>query len=271
MIDRFLFGKRLLGFFNLYFLSMLLPFLIGVLYLASNGELSLIGDWFYSLPCLLLSVSAHLVGLSYSYAFRHYEVKQVIIRSKLPELILPLFFFMPFFAAKFTPSMKSLLPLVITWIGVMPLYMKSKEKLNFLDKTTLFIAGSTLLQMFFAAHLSASTTTITEKIGFTTAMMLWRSIFTIPFCFNYKSERSNQVGFVIFLIIIVRAFASFATQLTFTWCVFEGNPLYIWPILSLTPLVASVASHIILKEKIHLVELFALCAFFLGTSVEFII
>lgn len=250
---------------------MFLPFLIGLVYLLGFGELEILWKWLTSFPCLLLSISAHLVGLSFCYAFRHHEVKQVIIKSKLPELVLPLFSLLPIFTTKFSADLKTIIPLIITWIGILPLYIRDKKKLNLFDKTTVFISGSLLLQMLFSAHISVPTMSLTEKVGFTTAMLLWRSIFTLPFCLKYMNKKSEKLTFLIAMVIIIRALASFATQLTFTWSVLEGNPLFIWPILTLTPLVATMASHLILNEKIHLLELFALSSFFIGTMIALII
>ena len=271
VIDRFLFGGRVLGFFYVQFLSLFFPFLISIGYLGLFHEWTVLFDWFTSLPCFFLSISAHLVGLSYSYAFRRHQVKDVIIRSKLPELILPIILFIPFFYTKFPPNFKTLIPLVITWTGILPIYFIDRKRENLLDKTTLFIAGSSLLQMFFSSYLSVSTLDYSNKIGFTTAMLMWRWIFTLPFCFRIKEAIKGNLDSTSLSIILFRAFASFATQITFIWCVFEGNPLVVWPLLSLTPIVATVGSHIVLKEKIQKIDLIPLAALFLGSIVALII
>jgi len=271
VIDRFLFGGRVLGFFYVQFLSLFLPFLISIGYLGLLHESKLLFNWFTSFPCFFLSISAHLVGLSYSYAFRHHQVKHVIIRSKLPELILPIILFIPFFYTKFPPNFKTLIPLAITWTGILPIYFIDRKRENLLDKTTLFIAGSSLLQMFFSSYLSVSTLNYSNKIGFTTAMLLWRCLFTLPFCFRIKASAKGNLDSASIAIILFRAVASFATQVTFTWCVFEGNPLVVWPLLSLTPIVATVGSHILLKEKIKPLDLIPLVALFLGSTIALII
>jgi drug/metabolite transporter (DMT)-like permease len=72
-------------------------------------------------------------------------------------------------------------------------------------------------------------------------------------------------------IMLLRSFLSFGTILTFTWCTLKGNPLLIWPILNMTPLVATAASHLILKEKVSSSEQFALIGFFLGTSLTLVL
>jgi hypothetical protein len=177
VIDRFLFGKKLFGFFYLYFLSLALPFLIGILFLLQLGDLKTLWGIVNSSPCFLLSISSQLVGLSFSYAFRKHEVRQVILRAKLPELFLPLLLWIPFWtnghSADFI-TWKTIFPLIITWIGILPLVIQNHSRSYFFDKATFFVCGSLLVQMFFSSHVRTESLSYSEAIGLTTGILLWR-------------------------------------------------------------------------------------------------
>ncbi len=279
VIDRFLFGKKIFGFFYLYFLTMALPFLIGALFLLQLGELGSLWRIFTSPSCFFLSISTQLVGLSFSYAFRHHEVRQVILRAKLPELFLPLLLMIPFWTSEHLTdpfTWKTALPMITTWIGILPLIIWNNSRPSYFDKATLFVSGSLLIQMFFSSHIPIESNSYSETIGLTTGILLWRCFFTVPFCFfkqpgTPQEEPKEKFSLRMVNIMLLRSFISFGTLLTFTWCILEGNPLLIWPILNMTPLVATAASHLILKEKVDFTEQIALIGFFAGTSLTLIL
>lgn len=273
VIDRFLFGKKLFGFFYIYLLSLTLPCIIGIAFLLPLGNIQNLWTVFATPSCFLLSIATQLVGLSFGYAFRKHEVKQVILRAKFPELFLPLLLFFPFLKGQEQPIVANwtmLLPLIITWLGILPLALRKEYLASFCDRSTLFLSGSLLLQMFVSSKIPAESNTYSQAILLTSAMLLWRCLFTLPFCLFTKgkveSEENPADSMYLIKILLLRSIISFLTLLTFSWCIMEGNPLLIWPILNMTPLVATAASHLILKEKVTHLEKFALAGFFMGTS-----
>lgn len=273
VIDRFLFGKKLFGFFYIYLLSLTLPCVIGIAFLLPLGNIQNLWTVFATPSCLMLSIATQLVGLSFGYAFRKHEVKHVILRAKFPELFLPLFLLFPFFRGQeesVIVNWKMALPLIITWLGILPLALRKEYLASFFDRSTLFLSGSLLLQMFVSSKIPAELNTYSQAIVLTTAILLWRCLFTLPFCLFKKKkieleENPIDSAYVI-KILILRSIIAFLTLLTFTRCIMEGNPLLIWPILNMTPLVATAASHLILKEKVSHLEKFALAGFFMGAG-----
>lgn len=272
LLDRYLFGKQSLSFFHLYFCSISLPFIYGLCGILFTDQIESSINYFFSINCLLLALATNLVGLSFSYAFRHKEVRHVILHSKIPELLFPLLLFVPLLSMGWTSSYeltwKSFLPLTVTWLSFIPYFLHGKSVGFFFDKTAFFISGSLLFQMVVSANISIPKTTFHQILSYTVALLLWRCILSIPLCFKNKKkniESASSLWGKLSGLIAFRGLIALITQFTFTWAVIEGDPILVWPILNTTVFISSIASQFILKETIHRSDWIALCGVFVSS------
>jgi hypothetical protein len=280
VIDRFVFGRSKTGFLQLYFFTNALPLVLGFFILAFLKTKVSFWSYFLTLPCALWALSTHLVGMSFSYAFRHCEVRQVVIKAKIPEV---LFAFTPFIfntIPSFSSGLKTYASLTPTLIGLILIWLKGgSKKIPLFDRVGFYIISSLLIQMICVSSLSISADTLEGGLLISVAMLLWRCCLMLPFLYtswkkeqNVRDEAQEPVQDSkgqfsrISGVLIFRAVLALATQLTFTWCVLKGPPLLIWPIFNTTPLVASIAAQLILKEYPHWSEVVALLCFFLGST-----
>lgn len=283
VIDRFLFGQSKLGFLQLYFFTNALPLFLGLFILAFFEERGVFWVHFLTWPCVLLAISTHLVGMSFSYAFRHSEVRQVIIKAKMPELIFAFASFVPLLSNNmplFALGLKTYVTIIATLIGLLFIWSERGAKVFLLfDRTGLCIIGSLLIQMICASFMSMPTKTLQEVVVLSVATLLWRCVFMIPLLYTNRISSRNKAPqpeemacspkdqfSKISGILFFRAILALMTQLTFTWCVLKGSPFLIWPIFNTTPLVASIASQLILKENPQRSEILALLCFFSGST-----
>lgn len=272
LIDRSLFKEKDVNFFHLYFFSNISPLIFGTLVLFSLGELGAMQNYFLTLPCFFLSFVAHLVALSFSYAFRHCKVQQVVLKSKLPELFLPFLALIPIYrdqSIAFSLDWKITIPLLITWIGMIPLLTHQNIRSSFFDKTTLFIGVTLLLQMgcSFASLIPANS--FAEIVAYAVAMLMWRCLFILPFYgFQRRGQdrASRSLSKKMIGMICCRAFVAITTQVSLVWCILNGSPLLIWPIMNMSPLISWIMSQAILKEAPHRTEMTAFACFLCGSA-----
>lgn len=271
LMDRILFSKKILGFFHLVFLASAIPLVMGCLALLYMGELRSVMGPFLTYPCFFLSLTTYLAGLTFSYSLRQHPVRHVILRAKLPELILPFLLLLPWYSQD-TMDFKTWIPLIVTWIAVIPLFKNMNNYKHFFDLPTILLSGTLILQMAASSYVPQGSHTYTDIFVFTIASLMWRCLFGIPLCILQKptEEIPEKMSFKHFSgFLFVRSVFSLLTQLTFMWCILEGQPLIFWPILNMTPLVSSVASHFLLNESIKRAEGFALLGFCLAATLPF--
>jgi len=185
VMDRFLFSRSKMGFFQLYFLTNIFPLVLGLLILPLC-EVK-VGFWecFWTWPCVLLALTAHLVGMSFSYAFRQCQVGQVVIKAKLPELIFASLSLIPFISNQFplfSSDRKTYCVLVTTLLGLMLLGLQKKGKIaSLFDRPGVYIIGSLVLQMLCCSLVPSSTPkALGEVFTLSVAMLLWRCCFVVP-------------------------------------------------------------------------------------------
>ncbi|MBY0529426.1 MAG: hypothetical protein K2P51_04465 [Rhabdochlamydiaceae bacterium] len=323
IIDRLVFSRSKTGFLRLYLYTNALPLAAGILLLPPISTIHSFFSLFTTIPCFLLALSTQLVGMSFSYAFRHCEVRHVIIKAKIPELLFVLVPFIPFAAEampQYTLGLGVYCSLIATSAGLIILFLQKKSKiLSLFDKAGYFIIGSLVIQMTCSSMLKMSNRTWSEIIQLTVAMLLWRCCLTLPMLLfnenasylfswlkkdqlriyayrlkkrffpatvppqNLQMERlavasgqtevektdlpetkTHSSGY--FGLLSLRAILALITQLTFTWCILEGPLWLIWPIINTTPLISSIASQFILKEKPLFKEIVALFCFFISST-----
>jgi len=257
--DRVLFRKQAMGFFYIYFLSVFFPLLLcsPALFFVKGINLSR----FFSFHFLAVATATHLVGLSFSYAFRSQPVQRVVLRAKLPELVLP---FIALFLGAKNFAISTMAPLFVSWIAVLPLLLNERFKDLLWNKITLYVSGSLLIQILVTSLIPFEKHDLAAAFELTIGLLFWRCLFTLPFCLRpgktAKIEESVVLSQALFVIAFRSVFA-ILTQLTFSWCILKGNPVVVWPIMNMTPLISAVASQYILGERFQKLEAYALIGF----------
>ena len=264
VIDRYLLKNDKISFKFVYFSSIFLPFVYGFLFLPYFGSMQDVMDSFLSTRCFLLALATNLVGLSFSYAFRHKDVKHVMIHTNIPELILPFFLLIPLFPELHPISLKHCIPLLLMWISFIPYFLSGNHKKILFDKPSLCILGTLLFQMLVSSTLRLSLVTLKDLLVFTMAVLLWRCILSLILFTNKNKSpfKFSSLTSPLILLIGVRGFIALVTQFTFNWAIMQGHPLFVWPLLNTTLIVSSLASQFFLKEQIHKSDWIALSGLF---------
>lgn len=273
VIDRLLFSQSKMGFLRLYFFTNALPLILGISLLIFVKTETTFWSYFFTFPCLFLALSTHLVGMSFSYAFRYCQVRQVVIKAKMPELLFALAAFIPVISKNLprcSLGLNTYLVIATTMIGLIFLFTGKRSKiLSLFDKTGLYIIGSLLVQMICSSFILISAKTVAEIMLLSIAMLLWRCCLMLPVLFipmKTQTPIDDPDSLKMLGVLSFRAILALTTQITFTWCVVKGSPLLIWPIMNTTPLVASIVSQCVLKENPHWTEIAALLCFFSGST-----
>jgi hypothetical protein len=219
---------------------------------------------FLSIRCFLLALATNLVGLSFSYAFRHKDVRHVMLHSKIPELILPFFLLIPLFPELQPISLKHCIPLLLMWISFIPYFLNGNHKKVLFDRPSLCILGTLLFQMLVSSTFRMSLLTLKDLLVFTMAVLLWRCILSLVLFTNKKSNafKFSSLTTPLILLIGVRGLVALVTQFTFNWAIMQGHPLLVWPILNTTLIVSSLGSQFFLKEQIQRSDWIALSGLF---------
>lgn len=269
IIDRYLFGKKKLPYVTLYLSIILLPFFYGTILVVLCKNVSVaIGD-FLSLNCFLMALATNLAGLSFTHAFRHKDVRHIVLHTKIPELLLPFLLILPFFSKLGADSLtwKNTLLFALMWIGFIPYFLEGKHKTVLLDRAAFFLCSTMLFQMIISVKIGSKHLTGKEMLAFTIAVLLWRCVLSAPLYLFNKQEPNQQFLFnalpkAILSLILFRGVLALLTQFTFNWAITHGSPLLVWPILNSPVILSSVASQILLKEKIYKTDWIALSGVF---------
>lgn len=265
-IDRYLFRNNN-KFIISHALTTLTPLILGFFGLLFLGNLSKFFADFLSFRSFLLSVATHLVSLCFCYCFKHWEVRKVVIQSKLTDFVLPILILIPV-ATEFNHlQWKHYFTIGIGWIGIIPIILKEKTLSYLLHQSTLFLVVCSAFQILISSVCFTSCqSTFADIYTFTISTLLWRGILVIgPVAWELITQNiAIQLPANSFTKIhLLRAILALLTQLTFVWCMMKNQPFIVWPILNMTPLTSMIISRYLLGEPIRLQELFAVaCLFF---------
>ncbi len=143
ILDRYLYGKLSLNFFFIYFSSVFLPLIYGICGVLLYDKINVSIKYFFSFNCFFLALSTHIVGLSFSLAFKYKDIRHIVLHSKIPELLFPIFIIISIFLnmpISYKITLRCFLPLVITWLSFIPYFLNGKYTNVLFDKYALFTA-----------------------------------------------------------------------------------------------------------------------------------
>ncbi len=286
VIDRYIYGLKGKNLFIFLSINTFLPFLIGLTAVLAFKDFAHLWKYIFSTECMIFSPAIQLVSFSYCLAFKKWEVRHVELQGKISDLFLPLVFFI--IPASFLHGMEATqwqlyIPMVLSWIGFTPLIIKHHLLRNIINKSTLLICSSLIIEESISMVITkTSFSNGWDAFVFALGTLFWRSIisiicsiishFSLPKTHLENSFKEiESLDFKLTMVIFVRALITLVTQVTFIFTIATTHPLIIWPILNSTPLVSSICSKIVLKEKLFWPEMFALVCLMMASTSPMII
>jgi hypothetical protein len=280
LVDRYTLGVKKSNVYLALVTNTLIPFVIGALLLTMYGSPGLLWQKITSLPCFFLSLIIQVVSTAFSFSFKLWNVRQVVIQAKVADICLSLFFavayaFSLFQVRQIEYDWITLLALAISIKSCIPLFMMQKPAF-LLHKTSLWIIGSLVVQaIFLSLWKMEKGATFEDAAAISIATLFWRSLFASSIAWRHalkEAESDERLSDVLQIqeawslhTLLLRPLAMLLTQSTFIFSIQTGNPLIIFPIINSAPLVSTLLSRLILKEKLLWQDLVAITGFTLSS------
>lgn len=265
--DRYIVGIKGQDINFQQFVNTLSPLLIGgsiSLFFCSFSDIFLM---FLRPYCFFSAVLMHLVSYAFYRSFKLWNVREVVIASKLTDLLLApalCFVMTSFFSGNPLFESFNSLAYIVGLCSFFPLLI-NVQKIDFIwHPTSLLLIASMCIQMlytgFFKENLLAGWIDAWE---FTLGMLMWRGIFSIfqmtlsNRLVNFFNENGN-VTWSMLGTILTRSGLMLIAYFTFVLSIELDKPMIIFPILNCAPIVSVMLAKFILKEELSAVELIAL-------------
>ncbi|MDF2550701.1 MAG: hypothetical protein K0S07_1768 [Chlamydiales bacterium] len=280
LVNRYTLGVKRNNPYLVLLTNTFIPFLIGYFLLVMTGGRAhqLVLTYVTSYPCFLLALIFHLVSFTFSFAFKKWNVRQVVLQSKVADIVLSAIFFTTYlFKDPRGCSLLTVLCLVININACIPFFLMQKRSF-LMHKTSLWVIVSLILQaLFLSLGPIDKNITLEKAAALTIATFFWQAVFS-SLLLMYKMQGGNkedqepdlsQVANVGALLL--RPAAMLLTQATYIFSAKMGNPLLIWPIINSTPMISILMSCFFLREKLLWQDVFAMCGFTLSALLPLII
>ncbi len=262
--DRTIFTKDRSDFIKSMTLNALFPFFIALFVGYTQGALQ---DRFLSYvlhPGVFFSaMAAQVTAYGFSFSFKRMPVRNVVVSSKLADIILP--FCIWIISHRF--GVKEYIYSVATIFAFTPImYDVVKSKSGFCKRVMLLLIFTVLFQTCMNEYLQLRPLAAdwSKFLCFMTALLFWRSIFVMLPLFgrwvitpaDKKQDRKVYVH-----LLFMRATLAYVSSALFFYAIIHGSSMLTWPTLSAGPLVSTFMAYLILKEKVGKPELISLALF----------
>lgn len=258
VIDRFQFGYKKLSISLTNIANNLLALLIMIsisnIHLNSTPHLKYLFKW----EIIVFGLVLQLTAQSFSYAFKHMKINQVIFATKTSDLFIP--FAILLVSGEW--SLSNVLFSISSAIICFPLLYADKSKSDFPWPPAFLVIGMLLLQSTIAPFvIGVKSSTSFHWMSYTSALIFWRLIFSIILGKNKLSL--NQIKSVCickkqFFIFLLRAVLTISAQGFLVLSLSKGNQTLAWPILNSTGLFSLIFASLILKERAHKMDYLAI-------------
>jgi hypothetical protein len=266
-VDRYLLGIKKLNINLQQFVNTVTPLLIGGILSIFFCSFSAIVSMFLEPYCFFSAVLMHVVSYAFYMSFRLWNVREVVITSKITDLLIApacCFFAALFFLETKSPFENSnYLGYILGCCSFIPLLVSAKS-LNFIKHpTSLFLMASMCIQILYAAFFKQNLLNgLTDGWIFTLGMLMWRTLFSsiqLMISFNKTSEFLSEGGGVWSIIgkVTARSCLMLVAYFTFVLSLELDKPMLTFPILNSAPLISIVLAKFMLKEKLAVPEMIA--------------
>lgn len=255
VVDRYQIGLKKVSILQVNFWNNVVPALfLMVLCLLLSWSTELY-SYFFDVRSFVFSLLAQVVAYAFSYAFRHMDVSQVLITSKLSDVIIPIGIFA---TTMYWDWSNYYFSIATTLVCLLVLLDKDKRfSLVAFRKIIAVIILSLLIQASFSPLVTVigTNTSIQDAVSFTTAVIMWRVVWSFIPMVRFKNLALRPDVTLLFSPIFnIRVILTVFTQLTFILAVSSPISAVAWPILNATPLLAILLSRFFLKEGLSRIQ-----------------
>jgi hypothetical protein len=215
---------------------------------AGKPLLGAVFDW----RTAAFSALVQMVAYSFSHAFRDLNVNQVTVAGKFADLFIPIGIFLGTRQWSWGTYAFSI---ATTLVCLPMLWAEDRgQRTGTLKTSGAIICVALTLQASLSPLLlfKANSESIVATLVFSTAVMVWRAIWSlIPHWWTWRVREDND-PFAKFRpgpLFIVRALLTVTTQVTFIVAIGSTASAVAWPILNSTGVISMVLSLIVLKER----------------------
>lgn len=260
ILDRLAFGHRRAEVISLNLINNFLPlFLIFPVAVLLKPELSAAA--LCDLRNVWLAGLVQLVAYAFSLAFRKLTIPQVIVYSKLPDLLIPLgiYIFDGFF------SVVDFFFSALTTLVCLPILFETRHHRRKSDegqwKPLLFLMGAVFLRGALSGKFVQEQGSYPGVwLPITAAILWWRFVWTLVVTLSsmamYGKPRWISPGRS---IVVCRGAVTLAVQSLYVLALAAGPTMAVWPIINSTALFATVFSAVLLHERPTRYEVIAVC------------
>ena len=249
ILDRKIFGHKHAGVISVNLVNNLLPFVIVLPIAAFLAGSDHIVEALSDLRNLWLAGLIQIVAYAFSLAFRDLTVPQVIVFSKLPDLLIPI----GIFAFSRIWSSADFIFSLLTTLICLPLLFHSRERIRFSTKqwwVLCFLMSTIVIRGIFSGYLvHGQGENYSVWLVITVATLWWRFIWTLFVMIGVMVIRRQMVWILPRIpLLLGRAGITLAVQALYVFALAIGPVTAVWPIINSTALFSTVLSSIILRE-----------------------
>jgi uncharacterized membrane protein len=266
LFDRHMYGTRRRSVYTTMVLNLALPLAVCLALVFIMQRLCLFGSIFASWATLIPAAVIQLVSYAYANAFKRSPILNVVVCSKIGELLIPIAL-LPW-TGVWRPS--DYVFYVLAFVAIVPMIRRRNDNAepsvacaNMFHHSLLWVVGATILQaVVFQLHPPGiGYTAIGEAFLYHTGVLAWRVIMSIAIML--LQPRSAQFDTQPLTMsdtpwLVARGLCFVATQVTFIAALQQPDAYLVWPALNATSLLSALAASWLLEERLNRGELLSL-------------
>lgn len=255
IIDRKSFGLQRDKILPTLIINNLYPLLMLFVVAAWAKELTEVVSYLFNSYLLLTGLLFQVTAYGFSLSFRHMKVQEVVVVSKLADVIIPLLIFLLMGSFNLIGYLGTLMTTAICF----PLVRSShRQNRDFLFPALFTLVAVSLQGGFSRILLPVTDNYLRDLVPITLVIIFWRLFFSLLIHFIpmvWKRSGSFDIDFTDFRfrpLQLLRSVITLLVQVSFVTAIYLAKDNFlIWPILNSTILFSIVFSGIMLKERVE--------------------
>jgi len=255
IIDRKSFGLQRDKILPTLIINNLYPLLLLFVVAAWANELTEVVSYLFNSYLLLMGLLFQVTAYGFSLSFRHMKVQEVVVVSKLADVIIPLLIFLLMGSFNLIGYLGTLMTTAICF----PLVRSShRQNRDFLLPALFTLVAVSLQGGFSRILLPVTDNYLRDLVPITLVIIFWRLFFSLLIHFTpmvWKRSGSFDIHFNDFRfrpLQLLRSVITLLVQVSFVTAIYLAKDNFlIWPILNSTILFSIVFSGIMLKEQVE--------------------
>lgn len=255
IIDRKSFGLQRDKILPTLIINNLYPLVLLLVVALLGKQLTEVGAYLFSGDLLLMGLLFQVTAYGFSLSFKHMKVQEVVLVSKLADVIIPLLIFL--LMGSF--NMVAYLGTLLTTAICLPLVWSThRQNRDFLFPALLTLVANSLQGGFSRVLLPVTDNYLNDLVPITLVIIFWRLVFSLLFHFIpiiWKRSDAINIHFADFRfrpLQLLRSVITLLVQMSFVTAIYLAKDNFlIWPILNSTILFSIVFSGTLLKERVE--------------------